>query len=375
MPISSMMKKLVAVVMVFIFGLVGYQISPLLLGMYWMPAPAAAHPIVTTVIIVIIAALLGLIIAPFFWWLLVKLRQFFESKIQTMSLPDVTVSMIGLILGLLLANLIAIPLSNIPGSIGVYIAILLNLALGYWGFWIFNRRREDIWAMLTNADLVSKFSRKKDALRNAERHKKEGVPAGSKVLDTSAIIDGRIMDVAKTGFIEGTIILPRFVLTELQAVADSADAMKRTRGRRGLSVVSELQKMGGITIEISDATLQELERDKVDEALVVLAHRLNGKVITTDYNLNKVAQIEGVEVLNVNDLANSLKPMLMPGEKVTIDIIRLGKENHQGIGYLDDGTMLVVEDGSRYVGDRVTVTVTSMLQTSAGRMVFGRVHP
>lgn len=196
-----------------------------------------------------------------------------------------------------------------------------------------------------------------------------------KVLDTSAIIDGRILDVAQTGFLEGTIVLPRFILAELQGVADSTDSLRRTRGRRGLSVVTELQKIKGLTIEIPEMSLRELGRDKVDEALVVLARQLSGKVITTDYNLNQVAQIEGVDVLNVNDLANSLKPMLLPGEKVEIDIIRLGKENHQGIGYLDDGTMLVVEDGYRHVGERVKVTVTSMLQTSAGRMVFGRIHP
>ena len=194
-----------------------------------------------------------------------------------------------------------------------------------------------------------------------------------KILDTSAIIDGRILDVAQTGFLEGTIVLPRFILAELQGVADSSDPLRRTRGRRGLSVVTELQKLRELSIEIPETTLKDLERDKVDEALVVLAKRLNGKVITTDYNLNQIAQIEGVSVLNVNDLANSLKPMLLPGENVEIDIIRVGKENHQGVGYLDDGTMLVVEDGYRHIGERVKVTVTSMLQTSAGRMVFGRI--
>ena len=195
-----------------------------------------------------------------------------------------------------------------------------------------------------------------------------------KILDTSAIIDGRILDVAQTGFLEGTIVLPRFILAELQGVADSTDPLRRTRGRRGLSVVTELQKIEALSIEIPETTLKELERDKVDEALVVLARQINGKVVTTDYNLNQIAQIEGVSVLNVNDLANSLKPMLLPGENVEIDIIRVGKENHQGVGYLDDGTMLVVEDGYKRIGERVKVTVTSMLQTSAGRMVFGRIR-
>ena len=281
--------------------------------------------------------------------------------------------------GLLLANLIAIPLAKIPGGVGVYIAVLLNVALGYWGLRFFAKRGDDFWNMLTNIDLKSKLTRSKkkgaDGAVIEDIVGTQVVVSYPKVLDTSAIIDGRILDVAQTGFLEGTIVLPRFILAELQGVADSTDSLRRTRGRRGLSVVTELQKIKGLTIEIPEMSLRELGRDKVDEALVVLARQLSGKVITTDYNLNQVAQIEGVDVLNVNDLANSLKPMLLPGEKVEIDIIRLGKENHQGIGYLDDGTMLVVEDGYRHVGERVKVTVTSMLQTSAGRMVFGRIHP
>ena len=259
-----------------------------------------------------------------------------------------------------------------------YIAVLLNVALGYWGLRFFAKRGDDFWNMLTNIDLKSKLTRSKKKGVDGVIEDIVGpqaVVSYPKVLDTSAIIDGRILDVAQTGFLEGTIVLPRFILAELQGVADSTDSLRRTRGRRGLSVVTELQKVKGLTIEIPEMSLRDLGRDKVDEALVVLARQLNGKVITTDYNLNQVAQIEGVDVLNVNDLANSLKPMLLPGEKVEIDIIRLGKENHQGIGYLDDGTMLVVEDGYRHVGERVKVTVTSMLQTSAGRMVFGRIHP
>ncbi|MFR5880723.1 MAG: PIN/TRAM domain-containing protein [Cloacibacillus evryensis] len=232
--------------------------------------------------------------------------------------------------------------------------------------------------MLTNIDLKSKLTRSKKKGADgpllkisSERRSWSRTPRCS----TRAIIDGRILDVAQTGVLAGTIVLPRFSLAELQGVADSTESLRRTRGRRGLSVVTELQKIKGLTIEIPEMSLRELGRDKVDEALRVHARQLSGKVITTDYNLNQVAQIEGVDVLNVNDLANSLKPMLLPGEKVEIDIIRLGKENHQGIGYLDDGTMLVVEDGYRHVGERVKVTVTSMLQTSAGRMVFGRIHP
>lgn len=376
--LAKVMKRLVTAVMIFICAAAGYQFSIFMLSENWFPSMSMIHPITTTILIVFLAALCGFIIAPLFWWGIIKFGQFFEARIQNVSVADLIISMVGLILGLLLANLIAIPLSKIPGGIGIYIAVLLNVALGYWGMRFFAKRGDDFWNMLTNMDIKAKLTRKK----KGENGEIEIVPGGAhtelsfpKILDTSAIIDGRILDVAQTGFLEGIIVLPRFILAELQGVADSTDSLRRTRGRRGLSVVTELQKIKGLSIEIPEVTLKELDREKVDEALVVLARQLNGKVITTDYNLNQVAQIEGVDVLNVNDLANSLKPMLLPGEKVDIDIIRLGRENHQGIGYLDDGTMLVVEDGYRHVGERVKVTVTSMLQTSAGRMVFARIHP
>jgi uncharacterized protein YacL len=369
--LSSIMKRLVRAVMVLICAAAGYQIAKIAIDQGWWPQVSLLHPITMTVIIILLSACIGFILAPLFWFCIVKFGQLIENKLQNTSVPDIIVSLVGLILGLLLANLIAMPMSRLPGGIGVYIAVLLNITLGYLGLRLFAKRKEDIWSVITNiGDLRHKIPGRK--------HKNQTEPAdfslsSPKILDTSAIIDGRILDVAQTGFLEGTIVLPRFILAELQGVADSSDPLRRTRGRRGLSVVTELQKLRELSIEIPETTLRDLERDKVDEALVVLAKRLNGKVITTDYNLNQIAQIEGVSVLNVNDLANSLKPMLLPGENVEIDIIRIGKENHQGVGYLDDGTMLVVEDGYKHIGERVKVTVTSMLQTSAGRMVFGRI--
>lgn len=375
LELSRVMKKLVTAVMVFICAAAGYQFYLLMMDENWWPSVTGVHPIGAGIIIVLLSAAFGFILAPLFWWSIKKFSQFFESRMQNVSVPDLIVGMVGLLLGLLLANLIAIPLAKIPGGVGVYIAVLLNVALGYWGLRFFAKRGDDFWNILTNIDIKSRLTRSRKKSDSAAADKMQTQPSCAKIIDTSAIIDGRILDVAKSGFIEGTIVLPRFVLAELQGVADSTDPMRRARGRRGLSVVTDLQKVRGLTVEIPEVTLKELERDKVDEALVVLARRLGGKVITTDYNLNQVAQIEGVDVLNVNDLANALKPMLLPGEKIEIDIIRPGKENHQGIGYLDDGTMFVVEDGYRYVGERVKVTVTSMLQTSAGRMIFGHIHP
>ncbi|MCE5201160.1 MAG: TRAM domain-containing protein [Synergistaceae bacterium] len=379
--LSIVMRRLVRAVMVFICGAAGYQISNLVLDYNWWPSITLLHPIGTTIFIILLSACLGFILAPLFWLGLSKFSQFIESRLQNTSVPDLIVSLVGLVMGLLLANLIAMPMSRLPGGVGVYIAVLLNIALAYLGLRVFAKRRDDIWNVITNiGDIRLKLPKRKKKIGNGENVREEEVSTSAeyyfsvpKILDTSSIIDGRILDVAQTGFLEGTIVLPRFILAELQGVADSTDSLRRTRGRRGLSVVTELQKIGALNIEIPEITLKDLERDKVDEALVVLARRLGGKVITTDYNLNQVAQIEGVSVLNVNDLANSLKPMLLPGEDVEIDIIRIGKENHQGIGYLDDGTMLVVEDGYKHIGERVKVTVTSMLQTSAGRMVFGRI--
>ncbi|NLX84753.1 MAG: TRAM domain-containing protein [Synergistaceae bacterium] len=381
--LSVVMKRLVRAVMIFICGAAGYQISKMAVENAWWPSVTLLHPIATTVIITFISACFGFILAPLFWLGVSKFAQFTESKLQNTSVPELTVSLLGLILGLLLANLIALPMSRLPGGIGVYIAILLNIALGYLGLRFFVKRKDDIWSVITNiGDIKLRLPKRKKKNTNGKEEKDTELEVEPefyfsipKVLDTSAIIDGRILDVAQSGFIEGTIVLPRFILAELQGVADSTDPLRRTRGRRGMTVVTELQKINTLNIEIPETTLKDLERDKVDEALVVLARQLNGKVITTDYNLNQIAQIEGVSVLNVNDLANSLKPMLLPGENVEIDIIRIGKENHQGVGYLDDGTMLVVEDGYKRIGERVQVTVTSMLQTSAGRMVFGRIRP
>ena len=194
------------------------------------------------------------------------------------------------------------------------------------------------------------------------------------ILDTSVIIDGRIADVAETGIIDQRLIVPRFVLTELQAVADSADKLKRNRGRRGLDVLNKMQSSPKIDIQIMDAELTEAQSSEpVDLKLLSLAQQINGRVATNDYNLNKVAKLRGVEIININDLANALKPVVLPGEAMDVKIIKPGEESGQGVGYLDDGTMVVVEQGRARIGENVPVAVTSVLQTSAGRMIFGRI--
>jgi uncharacterized protein YacL len=191
-----------------------------------------------------------------------------------------------------------------------------------------------------------------------------------KILDTSVIIDGRIADVCETGFVDGTLVIPQFVLKELQLVADSADSLKRNRGRRGLDILQRIQKMAGVEVAISDADFPDIR--EVDLKLIELARTLQGKIVTNDFNLNKVAQLRGVEVLNVNELANSLKPVVLPGEVMKVFILKEGKEYNQGVAYLDDGTMVVVDNARKMISKTIDIVVTSVLQTTAGKMIFGR---
>jgi uncharacterized protein YacL len=190
------------------------------------------------------------------------------------------------------------------------------------------------------------------------------------VLDTSVIIDGRIADICETGFMDGTLVIPQFVLKELQLVADSSDSMKRNRGRRGLDILQKIQKMAGVDVQVSDADFPDIR--EVDLKLIELARTLQGKIVTNDFNLNKVAQLRGVDVLNINELANSLKPVVLPGEVMKVFILKEGKEYNQGVAYLDDGTMVVVDNARKAIGRTIDVVVTSVLQTTAGKMIFGR---
>lgn len=207
--------------------------------------------------------------------------------------------------------------------------------------------------------------------KTPEEVKEEATAAREyKILDTSVIIDGRIADILATGFLDGTIVIPLFVLAELQHIADSSDTLKRTRGRRGLDILNRLQKEESIKVEMYEGDFEEIS--EVDSKLVKLAKVMQGKVVTNDYNLNKVCEFQNVAVLNINDLANAVKPVVLPGEKMTVLVVKDGKEHNQGVAYLDDGTMIVVEDGRKFINDTIQVEVTSVLQTSAGRMIFAK---
>ncbi|MDR3280609.1 MAG: twitching motility protein PilT [Synergistaceae bacterium] len=381
--INGIMKMVLRFLMIIVFGIAGYQIAQFTmeLQLNWMKN--LTHPNVWMAFCIMFFALCGFMVTPVIWWILKKSGQLFENTLSSVSAQDIVVAVAGLIVSLLLANLLAIPFIfiNIPG-IGFYITIALNIFFAFVGMRAFLKRRDDVWGLILNivgrGSRIAHRRRKVDAgvdilISDMEDPAlREQSEAGRKVLDTSALIDGRILDIANTGFLEGVLVLPRFVLTELQGVADSSDPARRARGRKGLNVVTELQKIKTMVVNIVDISMKELKRDKVDEALVELCKKLDARILTTDYNLNQIARIEGVMALNVNDLANSLKPQFLPGDVVRIDVIRQGKESGQGIGYLEDGTMLVVEDGEGAIGTTSDIVITSMLQTSAGRMVFGK---
>jgi uncharacterized protein YacL len=308
------------------------------------------------------AILLGALLGYFLiFYALNKLLEFimgFELKFKELSWKKIVIAITGLIIGLITGAIINFIFSipKIP-RIGMPLQIFVNITFIYMGFALAVHKAKDIEYFL--------FSRKK----NTEECPQDKT-GSDKILDTSVIIDGRIFDICKTGFIEGNFIIPEFVLEELQHIADSADDLKRNRGRRGLDILRQMQNDSEIQVEIIDHDFEEIS--EVDSKLVKLAQLSSAKVLTNDYNLNKVAELQGVNVLNINELANAVKPVVLPGEEMDVKVIKEGKENGQGVAYLDDGTMIVIEEGIKYLGDDISVLVTSILQTAAGRMIFAR---
>ena len=278
---------------------------------------------------------------------------------------------IGLLFGLIIANLIGVAFNQVP-IIGPYISIILSAIFGYSGVRLMARKGPEMYLNYMRQWKRGELSTKKSkGFKVFGSNKASDNNGSSKLLDTSVIIDGRIKDLCATGFIEGPLVVPLFVLNELQIISDSADAMKRNRGRRGLDILKEMQDAKVVTIEIVEDDYDDLQ--EVDSKLMRLALEKQWKLMTNDFNLNKVARVQGIKVLNLNELANVLKPVLIAGEWIRVQVMKEGKEVQQGVAYLDDGTMIVVEDGRPYVGQEVEVMVTSILQTSAGRMIFARV--
>ena len=287
----------------------------------------------------------------------------FEGQISEIPANKLIVGTLGAIIGIIIATLISRPLTSlhlpyVGNSIFVLLSILLYLGLGFLGWRVASKNSDDFFNLFKN----SKES------RESKKYEKNKKLASAKILDTSVIIDGRIVDILDTEFIEGDLVISEFVLEELQHIADSPDDLKRERGRRGLDIVNSIKNNKNTNLVIVDTDYPDIK--EVDSKLLKLALDLNGKIFTNDYNLNKVADVQGIPVLNINDLANALKPVVIPGESMEIEVIKLGKGRNQGVGYLEDGTMVVVENGDKYLDKTIKAVVTSVLQTSAGRMIF-----
>ncbi|HCF83778.1 MAG TPA: PIN domain nuclease, partial [Ktedonobacter sp.] len=316
------------------------------------------------------AALLAFIFTPYIT--VVPYRWMREA-----AASDLLAAVIGLIVGLIISFLIAIPLANLPGIWGHILPFVGTVVCGGLGVALAVQRKNDL-SHLFQAGFASRRTREREReeerqkeLDKDKEHSSHLQPVTQILLDTSAIIDGRIADISQTGFVSGALLVPRFVLNELQHIADSADTMRRNRGRRGLEMLNRLQKDTTVPIEITDADVEDVA--EVDGKLVKMARTLHCPIITNDFNLNRVAELQGVKVLNINELANAVKPVMLPGEDIFIKIMQDGKELGQGVGYLDDGTMIVVEGGRQFMGATIEVTVTRVLQTVAGRMIFA--HP
>lgn len=333
----------------------------------------------------VLGALVGSLTASYLISTLKRFSAWVETQLNKMPIHDVLAGAIGLSLGLILATLLGGAFSRIP-IVGNYLPVVFAIVFGYLGIRITMTKREEIADMFS---FIPRFF--KDVLK-AREVRQEPAPAPIpeplplpevkeevselaadkryKLLDTSAIIDGRIADVIDSGFLEGTLLIPVFVLEELQRIADSADALKRVRGRRGLDILQKIRSEAKLAVEIDSRDFDDIA--EVDSKLVRLGQLVGGKIVTNDYNLNKVSELQGVPVLNVNELANALKPVVVPGESMRVTVVKDGKEQGQGVAYLDDGTMIVIEGGHRHLNQNIDVEVTSALQTAAGRMIFAK---
>ena len=330
---------------------------------------------VARISVIVLGTIIGVLIGYFISSFILKqglvIARRLERVLTHIPNQELIAGTIGLLFGLIIANLIGAAFNQVP-IIGPYISIILSAIFGYSGVRLMARKGPEIYFNYLKQWKRSEAGTKKSRGFNMfGSHKSSDSNLTAKLLDTSVIIDGRIKELCATGFIDGPLIVPVFVLNELQIISDSADGMKRNRGRRGLDILKEMQDAKLVPIEIVEDDYDDLH--EVDSKLMRLALEKQWKLMTNDFNLNKVARVQGIKVLNLNELANVLKPALIAGEWIRVQVMKEGKEVQQGVAYLDDGTMIVVEDGRPYVGQEVEVMVTSILQTSAGRMIFARV--
>ncbi len=354
-----MMQRFLKVLLIMFSSMAGYLgYLALMSGNSLMKNLTGADRNNLMMVMVLCGSLIGIILAILGSGLVRGLTKRIYNAMSAVSLYDFFIAAIGAILGLVLANLIVLPVSDIP-VVGGYVALALNIISGILGLIIAVSLKDDIQDRMrgtVSGGGPGKFGGYKPYSRT-----------GAKVLDTSSLIDGRVLDIARSGFLDGTLIVPEFVINELQKVADSSDQFKRARGRRGLDVLKRMQDDASLDLRVMAFPQEDQD---TDISLVKLSRSLSAALVTTDYNLNKAATLQGANVLNVNELSNAVKPMVLPGEEMRVTVIKEGKEHGQGVAYLDDGTMIVIEGAKKMLGQELGVTVTSVLQTSAGRMIF-----
>lgn len=334
-----------------IIGMIVVAIGGLVFGVR-LAALAGSSTYLYGTTFMLLGALAGLILTPY---LTVRPLRYLRQKIYRMPVQQLFAATLGLILGLIIAAMSTFPLSMLPSPLNQILPFLSAVVFGYIGVVVMTSRQQEIFAFLRG--------------RLPERPAEWG-DLPPVLLDTSVIIDGRIADISRTGFIRGEMLVPHFILNELQYIADSPDPLRRNRGRRGLDILRRLQEEAAPPVRVVD--LDAPEARNVDDKLILLAKRLRCPILTNDYNLNRVAEIQGVTVLNINELANAVRVVYLPGESLRIHVLQEGKETDQGVGYLDDGTMVVVENGRPYIGMEIDTVVTKVLQTAAGRMIFAR---
>ena len=368
-----MIRNLIRGIITLLSGALGFYLDYLFLRLNLLQSLGLnLAPIWTTyATMILLFAISGFLVAPASIRSFLSLMRWMDSQLTRVPTHDLMSGAVGGIIGLIISSLFSNAFVSIP-FVGPLLAVLLSIFLGYLGLTIGMKRKEDVLGFL---NFLPRFRDRGDKTDKADKQKEGKADTSTefvnyKILDTSVIIDGRIADIVKTGFLEGILLIPSFVLEELRHIADSSDLLKRNRGRRGLDILNQISKETAIKVHIHEQDFDDI--NEVDSKLVRLGQVLESPLLTNDYNLNKVAELQGVKVLNINELANALKPIVLPGEEMLVQVMKEGKEPGQGVAYLDDGTMIVVDSGRRYMGQNVSVLVTSVLQTAAGRMIFAK---
>lgn len=360
-----MIKRVIRGAFIVLFGALGFYGGLYLFSqdVITLPRDLPQIKIGLMVLTTLLGAMLGGFLSPRIVKLSQRVAAYIDHYLAKTPTSDLVMGAVGLIFGLIIANLLGSILAFM-GPIGKGLWLLCTILLGYLGLSVGIKKREELVTLISNYLPFGKDKSTKGESKNS---------GTLKILDTSVIIDGRIAELCECGFVEGVLLVPSFVVDELRHIADSSDLLKRNRGRRGLDILNHMRKnMPDVRVQVYDNVRSLDDIAEVDAKLVKLAQKLGAKIFTNDFNLNKVAELQGIKVLNINELANAVKPIVLPGEEMVVQVVKEGKEPGQGLAYLDDGTMIVVDGGKRHMGKTITVVATSVLQTAAGRMIFAK---